>query len=216
MQENSGNNLVKLAIIAGSLLVTVFFEVLFNKTYDVTAEPATQADVIQWQIDSPSSVCSLQDASLLTPTFGGEQLDCLSCHKQALTYHDRLGEGNLACYACHVSTDPTMRTLQLANGTGTTTDLAESSRVCGQCHQERYSAWQDGTHGIPGTVAATPCTGCHNPHKPQVALLDITKPQPPPLDSEHRIPQNELLIVGISVVALLGIALMLARRRDNV
>ena len=215
MQKNDRNNLVKLAVITGSMLIIAFFGVLFTRTSSVTAEPATQAEVIQWQTDNPSSA-SLQHANLLTPTSNSEQLDCLSCHQQALTYHDKLGEGNLACYTCHVSTDPTMQTLQLANGTGTTTDLTQSSQVCGQCHQKRYTAWQEGTHGIPGTVAATPCAGCHNPHQPQIALLDITKPPPPPLASKYPIPQKALSIIGISVAALLGIAVMLARRKDNV
>lgn len=144
---------------------------------------------------------------------GTAPLDCLSCHKQTLNYHDKLGAGNRACYACHVSTDWKMDTLQLPSGAVIPKD--ESSQLCGQCHQDRYNAWNEGTHGIPGTVAAIPCIACHNPHQPQVEFLNITKPPMPPVHTPPPLPKDLAIILGISVACLIAGAIILARRREN-
>ncbi len=89
--------------------------------------------------------------------------DCLSCHTKKLEFHDKLGAGNKACWACHDATD--MKMLRLADGTQLS--RIESSELCGQCHQERYQAWKEGIHGPPGTVAAVSCSSCHDPHQPR-------------------------------------------------
>lgn len=141
-----------------------------------------------------------------------QPLDCLSCHNIQLSFHDQLGQGNFGCWSCHVSTDSTMSELKLADDTQIT--FENSAQLCGQCHQKRYLAWQKGTHGIPGTIAAVPCTTCHNPHQPQMAFQDITKPPLPPLESTVKLPKDAVIITGTSIVFLLGIAIILARRQD--
>jgi len=140
-------------------------------------------------------------------------LNCLSCHNQPLSSHDKLGEGNQACYACHVSTDWSMDKLELANGA--VISKADSSQLCGQCHQERFAAWEEGTHGIPGTVAAIPCTGCHNPHQPEIVFQGITRPPMPPFHTPPPLPKDLVIILGICVGCLLAGAALYARRRTN-
>ncbi|MFC1874231.1 hypothetical protein ACFLYX_02900 [Chloroflexota bacterium] len=135
-------------------------------------------------------------------------LDCVSCHQQTLEYHDQLGSGNSACWACHDSTD--MSQLRLANDTRLT--LVESNRLCGQCHEVRYRAWQEGTHGFPGTVASGGCNYCHNPHRPQLAFIGITDPHPVPTPSAPSAPFNLMMIVGISLLFLIGLTVFLARQ----
>ncbi len=138
-------------------------------------------------------------------------LDCLSCHTKTLKRHDKLGPGNRACWVCHDSTD--MKMLRL--GDGSLLSLSESSQLCGRCHQERYDAWKQGTHGIPGTVAAVKCTSCHNQHQPQIALLDITKPHPEAQLSSSP-PSDELLkIFGISLLLLIAAGVVVATTRGE-
>ncbi len=134
--------------------------------------------------------------------------DCLSCHGRELQSHDKLGSGNKACWVCHDATD--MNMLRLADGT--ILSRSDSGQLCAQCHQERYQAWKEGTHGIPGTVATVNCTACHDPHKPQIALLNITKPhpgaQPPPYN-----PSVELqVMLGTVIVLTIGVVIIVATR----
>ncbi|MFC2038399.1 cytochrome c3 family protein [Chloroflexota bacterium] len=134
--------------------------------------------------------------------------ECLTCHQQTLEYHDKLGSGNEACQVCHDPAD--MSKLKLVTGTQLTLD--ESSQLCGQCHQKRYSAWQEGTHGFAGTVAAAKCVTCHDPHKPQIVLLGITKPHPGPIPDAPEVPVDLLIIGAISIAFLAGLGIMAARR----
>ena len=126
--------------------------------------------------------------------------DCLSCHTKTLKGHDKLGTGNNACWVCHDDTD--MKMLRLVNETLLT--RSESPQLCAQCHQERYQAWKEGIHGPPGTVAAVSCSSCHDPHQPQIALLDITKPHPAPKPDPS--PPTVILQVMLGTVLLLTIA----------
>ncbi len=136
-------------------------------------------------------------------------LDCLSCHSnKPLSFHDKLGQGNKLCYTCHDGVD--MKSLRLADGT--LVPRSQSPQLCGQCHQKRYTAWQEGTHGIPGTVAGVTCTQCHDPHRPQMALLGITKPHPEPAPPPPEPPFDVLMIAGISVLFLTGVAVIAAKQ----
>ncbi len=133
-----------------------------------------------------------------------ETEDCLRCHSRTLSLHDKLGSGNKACWACHDKTD--MKMLHLVDGTRLL--LSESPQLCGQCHQERYGAWKEGTHGLPGIVATVECTSCHDPHQPQIALLNITKPHPE-AQPDPSPPSVELMIM-LGTVVLLTIAVTTA------
>lgn len=126
--------------------------------------------------------------------------DCLSCHAKSLEFHDKLGSGNKACWVCHDKTD--MGMLRLADESKLS--LSESPQLCGQCHQKRFDAWEEGIHGTPGTVATVGCSSCHDPHQPQIALLNITKPHPVP-QPDPSPPTVELLLM-LGTVLLLTIA----------
>ena len=103
-----------------------------------------------------------------------------------------------------------MSQLRLANGTQVT--LAEANQLCGQCHQARYNAWQEGTHGFPGTTAEGKCTDCHDPHQPQMAFLGITKPHPEPTPPSPSPPFDLMMIVIISVVFMTGLTIIAAKQ----
>lgn len=129
------------------------------------------------------------------------QLDCLGCHPRELEAHDKLtlGSENEPCYICHDSTD--MKMLRLADGTPL--PLTEHPQVCGQCHSKRYEAWKAGTHGIPGP-STEKCVNCHNPHKPQIVLANITKPHPAPQPPPSKHSPALLILLGLSL--LFGVA----------
>jgi len=82
-------------------------------------------------------------------------------HEMKLEKHDKLGQGNAACFVCHESRDnPAL--LKLADGSLINID-GDVSQVCYRCHSEKYEAWKNGIHGkLPGCTAE----GCHNPHSP--------------------------------------------------
>lgn len=134
-------------------------------------------------------------------------LPCGACHKQVLEYHDALGSGDRACWVCHDTAD--MKSLRLRDGT--LVPRSETPEVCGQCHQRRYEAWKDGTHGVKSGVTRIKCSECHDPHKPQIALLDITKPHPAPAPPPPAPPADILMITGISVLFLTGVGVVVSR-----
>ncbi|MDI6763223.1 MAG: hypothetical protein QME83_09375 [Thermodesulfobacteriota bacterium] len=112
-------------------------------------------------------------------------LDCLKCHTRSLRGHDKLGTGNEACWACHDS-----RTIgKLILNDGTKILMADSNRLCKDCHPEYYKAWNKGKHGVlpginngmtKGPGGKRPkCVGCHSAHQPKIKLLKGAIPQPP-------------------------------------
>lgn len=172
----------------------------------------------QWQVLTYIWSIATDGSPTETPSVP-ESLDCVSCHfalvpipgiprPEPLIGHDKLGTGSEACWACHRSTQ--MTTLHLAGGE-TQFPLEEFPRLCAQCHEKRYKAWQDGTHGIPTwqetglEVSAddkVKCTACHNPHQPQIALTNITKDHPPPAPSPLSPPVELVQIFGGALVFL--------------
>jgi mono/diheme cytochrome c family protein len=141
-------------------------------------------------------------------------LDCLSHHDKVLKGHDKLGSGSEACWACHYNTK--MTTLHLAGGE-TQFPLSDFPRLCAQCHQKRYEAWNEGTHGVPawkeGNLAIRStekarCTSCHDPHQPQLVFLNLTKPHPPPQPSPS--PPSNVLLVLLGTSLLLVAAIVVA------
>jgi nitrate/TMAO reductase-like tetraheme cytochrome c subunit len=137
--------------------------------------------------------------------------ECLSCHSKTLEFHDKLGSGNNACLACH--DNPDMKMLRLADKT--LLPLADSTQLCGQCHQERYAAWQEGTHGFAGTVAAVKCTGCHDPHQPKITFVNITKPHPEPAPPPPAPPVNLVAIFAVSLAVMITVGVIGARRGEG-
>ena len=153
---------------------------------------------------------------LLKPSDSGK-LDCLSCHVRVLKGHDKLGSGSEACWACHLSTE--MTTFHLAGGDARLSK-SESVKLCGQCHQERYRDWSEGTHGVPAWKEGEPalfgsdkviCANCHDPHQPQVPLLNITKPHPAPTPAAPPPPVQLLTILGISLLVTTGLGIAVTR-----
>jgi len=145
------------------------------------------------------------------------KLDCLSCHVRVLTGHDKLGAGSAACWSCHLSTE--MTTFHLAGG-DTRLSAADSTKLCAQCHQLRYQAWNEGTHGIPAWKEGepqifgsekVPCVNCHEPHQPQVPLINITKPHPAPTPAPPEPPLQLLSILGISLLVTIGLGIAVTR-----
>ena len=158
---------------------------------------------------------SLATGSSFPPLSTGDgKLDCLSCHVKILKGHDKLGEGSASCWSCHLSTE--MSTFHLAGG-DTRLSASDSTKLCAQCHQERYKAWNEGTHGVPAWKEGepllfgsekVPCVNCHEPHQPQVPLVNITKPHPIPTPAPPQAPLQLMAIVGaaMAIVTVLGIA----------
>ncbi|MFC1988362.1 hypothetical protein ACFLVJ_00800 [Chloroflexota bacterium] len=148
------------------------------------------------------------------------KLDCLNCHVRVLRGHDKLGSGSEACWSCHVSTH--MNMLHLAGGE--TLLLTDAVRLCAQCHQDRHEAWTQGTHGVPAWtegeaallgVKEVTCVNCHEPHQPQLALLNITKSPPMPTPSPPSPQIDLLLIAGIILLVTTGTGVVILMRGEG-
>ncbi len=92
-----------------------------------------------------------------------KDLDCTSCHDRELSKHNVLGEKAAACLSCHGD----IHELRLELVNGDTYPSEEPVQLCAQCHNERYTAWREGTHGSHDNPEAV-CTQCHNPHSPVI------------------------------------------------
>jgi hypothetical protein len=122
------------------------------------------------------------------PPFSDGIFPCSDCHNQALPVnrtrralvdmHDdivlRHDEEHRWCLDCH---DAEKRD-QLHLASGEPVPFAESYRLCGQCHGEKYRDWRAGVHGRRvgewnGAKGYLLCVHCHNPHQPKF------KPVPP-------------------------------------
>ena len=90
-----------------------------------------------------------------------QEFDCVSCHDIVLEKHDKLGEGALACLNCHGE----IHELKLKLINTEVYPINESVALCAQCHNERYTAWEEGTHGTHDNPEAE-CAKCHEPHNP--------------------------------------------------
>jgi len=99
-----------------------------------------------------------------------------TAHQNIVLRHD---EENRWCLDCHDAGNRDM--LHLANGT--LVPFAESYRLCGQCHGDKYRDWRVGVHGRrtgdwDGHKTYLLCVHCHNAHQPHFPPL---KPEPAPL-----------------------------------
>lgn len=124
-------------------------------------------------------------------------IDCMTCHS-ARDEHDVPDDahdlesvhagmiyvhGALSCRACH---DPE-RADRLRLADGTTLEMVEALRLCGQCHGTQLRDWENGSHGgmrghwdrRVGPATRNHCIDCHDPHAP---AFPIYRPAPPPAD----------------------------------
>jgi hypothetical protein len=126
------------------------------------------------------------------PPFTEGIFPCTGCHNQdlpvnrtrrALTdMHDdiqlRHDQEHRWCLDCH---DAGQRD-QLHLASGEPVPFAESYRLCGQCHGEKYRDWRAGVHGRRvgqwnGAKRYLLCVHCHNPHQPRFKAI---QPMPAP------------------------------------
>jgi hypothetical protein len=137
------------------------------------------------------------------------ELDCTTCHDRPLFKHDALGEKAFACLSCHGEIHGLG--LKLVNGSVYAPD--DSVALCAQCHNERYTAWEQGTHGKPDDPDA-PCTECHDPHDPIISEIPTIQAIPPRITAAG--PSISLTTAFIVVVELLGFAIIILRWRTSV
>ncbi|MFC1803108.1 multiheme c-type cytochrome [Thermoproteota archaeon] len=102
-----------------------------------------------------------------------QELDCTSCHDRELDKHDVLGEKSAACLSCHGD----IHELRLELVNGETYENDNPVPLCAQCHNERYTAWEEGTHGAHDNPEAV-CTECHDPHDPVINQISTLEPIP--------------------------------------
>ncbi len=102
-------------------------------------------------------------------------------HTDIVLKHD---EEHRWCLDCH---DADHRD-QLHLASGEAVPFAESYRLCGQCHGEKYRDWRAGVHGRRvgqwnGAKSYLLCVHCHSPHQPHFKPM---APQPAPLRPQRR------------------------------
>lgn len=100
----------------------------------------------------------------------------VDAHDEIMLRHD---EQQRWCLDCHDAANRDR--LHLASGD--LVPFAESYRVCGQCHGEKYRDWRAGVHGRRtgewnGRKTYLLCVHCHDPHAPRFKAL---APRPAPL-----------------------------------
>ena len=159
--------------------------------------------------------------------------DCAMCHlakdpipgisrPQLLTGHDKLGSGNDACRVCHDKDDKHLRMLVLRDGTQI--PFSDVLRLCGQCHEKRYKAWQAGTHGVPAWKDGEPgfpgavkklCVECHDPHQPQIVLLSLTKLHPEAVPPPPSLPGMQFGVLGGALLLAIGVGMTVAVTRKG-
>lgn len=135
-----------------------------------------------------------------------EELDCQTCHDRTLSKHDVLGVDEFACLSCHGE----IHSLELELINKDVLPMNDSVLLCAQCHNERYTSWEQGTHGKPEDPEAQ-CVECHDPHDPVVAnipTLPVVPERRPPAG-----PSIPLTTAFIVIVGILGLAIVLLRWR---
>ncbi len=128
------------------------------------------------------------------PPLSPETWPCSTCHdkpgdptRRELAFHDEVKLRHDAehrwCLDCHSNEDRDV--LHLSSGE--TVPFAESHRLCGQCHGDKYRDWRVGVHGKrvgawDGAKTYFLCVSCHDPHAPRFKPL---RPEPRPLRPEE-------------------------------
>ena len=128
------------------------------------------------------------------PPFSEGVFPCTDCHEKGaefdrtrreLSQHDFVFEHDAEhrwCLDCHDADDRDK--LRLADGSKI--EFAESYKLCGQCHGDKYRDWRVGVHGRRtglwnGKKKYLLCVHCHSPHSPKFKPL---APSPPPVRPE--------------------------------
>jgi hypothetical protein len=135
-----------------------------------------------------------------------EELDCQTCHDRPLSKHDALGEDEFACLSCHGE----IHSLELKLINDKVLPMDDSVALCAQCHNERYTSWEQGTHGKPEDPEAQ-CVECHDPHDPVVANIPTL-----PAVAERKPPEGPPTTMStafILLVGALGFAVVILRWR---
>lgn len=127
------------------------------------------------------------------PPLGEGIFPCSECHgdmdpdftRRELAMHDEIvlrhGDHERWCFDCH---DPGDRDkLRLASGA--TVAMADSYRLCAQCHGDKHRDWRIGIHGKRigswnGARQAVQCASCHDAHAPRFEALAPLPPPPRP------------------------------------
>jgi hypothetical protein len=138
-----------------------------------------------------------------------QELDCLSCHERPLFKHDILGEKSYACLSCHGA----IHELELRLVNKTVFPIDNSVPLCAQCHNERYTAWKQGTHGGYDDPKIQ-CVECHDPHDPIVSNITALEsiPQRASAKPAPVLPITAAVVVG----EILLISIYILRRRSVV
>ena len=108
----------------------------------------------------------------------------VDAHDDIVLEHD---QEHRWCLDCH---DAENRD-QLHLASGEPVPFAESYRLCGQCHGEKFRDWRVGVHGRRigqwnGAKEYLLCVHCHSPHQPRFKpLAPKPAPLPPRLWTAH-------------------------------
>jgi hypothetical protein len=131
------------------------------------------------------------------PPFSKGIFPCTECHNKDLPVnktrrkleaaHDEIqlhhDEQHRWCLDCHDADNRDM----LRSASGELIKFAESYKLCGQCHGDKYRDWKVGVHGKRsgewnGRKTYLLCVNCHDPHSPKYKSIT---PMPPPVRPEN-------------------------------
>jgi len=141
----------------------------------------------------PGAVQSASEFPVPAPPFSANVFPCTGCHDPNLTVNTerrvlrkahtdiqlRHDEQHRWCLDCHNADNRDV----LRSAAGEPIPFAESYRLCGQCHGDKYRDWRAGIHGKrtgewDGQKSYLLCIHCHNPHTPRFKAVE---PMPAPV-----------------------------------
>ena len=180
-------------VVAFALLLSIGWQ--WSRRPQSQAAPPTGAGVASAQTaPTPPPPPEPLRVEVPPPPFSDGIFPCSDCHSEEslpvnrtkrtlVDAHDdivlKYDEEHRWCLDCHDATNRDV--LHLASGEPV--PFAESYRLCGQCHGEKYRDWRVGVHGRRvgqwnGAKQYLLCVHCHNPHQPRYKPM---APKPAPL-----------------------------------
>ena len=180
-------------VVAFALLLSIGWQ--WSRRPQSQAAPPTGAGVASAQTaPTPPPPPEPLRVEVPPPPFSDGIFPCSDCHSEEnlpvnrtkrtlVDAHDDIvlkhDEEHRWCLDCHDATNRDV--LHLASGEPV--PFAESYRLCGQCHGEKYRDWRVGVHGRRvgqwnGAKQYLLCVHCHNPHQPRYKPM---APKPAPL-----------------------------------